>query len=114
ENEDTTWAPLHVERGFDRDADVVTAFPSTDCPVQFRGPSYEFSAAQLAEMLSMKLARTRYFFSIGAYALVVSPAMQHAFYKEGWSKADLRRSIMETCCATAADLKRMGHWWYDG
>src|SRR5262249_8241910 len=28
ENEDTLWAPLHVERGFDRAANVVTAFPS--------------------------------------------------------------------------------------
>ena len=37
ENEDTSWAPLHVERGFDRFANVVTAFPSGDCPTRSSG-----------------------------------------------------------------------------
>jgi hypothetical protein len=114
ENEDTSWAPLHLERGFDRDANVVTAYPSGDCPTQVFGPAYEFAAEQWAEMLAMKLARTRFFFAIGAYVLVVSPGVQEVFAKAGWSKADLRRYIMDNCWETAADLKRMGHWWYDG
>jgi hypothetical protein len=39
--------------------------------------------------------------------------LQEIFAKAGWSKEDLRRYIMDNCWETAADLKRMGHWWYD-
>ena len=114
ENEDTQWQPLHVERGFDRNTNVVTAYPSGDCPSQILGPMYEFSALQWAEMLSMKLARTRFFFAMGAYVLVISPYALEIFLKEGWAKADLRQYIMENCYLSAADLKRMAYWWYDG
>jgi hypothetical protein len=52
---------------------VVTAFPSGDCPTQVFGPAYEFAAEQWAEMPAMKLAKSRFFFAIGAYVLVISP-----------------------------------------
>ncbi len=114
ENEDTQWEPLHVERGFNRDANVVTAYPSGDPPAHILGPMYEFSALQTAEMISMKLARSRFFYAMGSYVLVISPTLQETFVKDGWSKANLRQYVMENCYISAADAKRMGYWWYDG
>ena len=114
ENEDTPWEPLHVEKGFDRNDNVVTVFPSGAGPTNLAGPDYPFSALQWAEKFTRTLANARYHFCFGTYVLVLPPPVQQVFVKDGWSKQDIRQYIMENSFTTVANLKVLGSWQYMG
>ena len=112
ENEDTPWEPLHVNRGFVRDANVVTAFPSGFSPTQFAIPRYQMSALQAAEVMARTLTHVAP--GLTYYLFVLSPPIQELFLREGWSKGDLQEYLLEHTTETVAELKRRGRWRHSG
>ena len=108
ENEDTPWEPLHVARGFARDDNVVTAFPSGTTPTAVAG-STRMSAEQVADNLARNMAT-----GLTYYVLVLSPPLQEIFLNAGWSRSDLHQYIIDNAWQTAAQLKRNGRWYYFG
>ena len=112
ENEDTPWEPLHLERGFARDANVVTAFPSGFSPSQFAVPRYRMSASQAADIMARTLTDVAP--GLTYYLFVLSPPIQELFLREGWSKRDLQEYLFEQTSETVAWLKRRGRWRHFG
>jgi len=99
------WGPLHVERGFDPDDSVVTAFAMTSGPTQMVDQDSR-SAAQLAGSLGLCLESA--FHPKAHYAtevlMVVCPEHVDTLMRDGYSKQDLRARIQEVTSRPIRDL----------
>lgn len=98
------WQPLHVERGFGAQDDVVTAF-ALEAP---RGIADQVarSAHALAGSFGLGLEsvwHTKYH-GFGDVLLVVCPEHARTLAQDGWSKDDVRRRIQEITARPLRDL----------
>ncbi|GGC48669.1 hypothetical protein [Chelatococcus reniformis] len=106
--EESPWAPLHVERGFAPDQSTVMVFCG-------RSPEpVENRVAGSAEGILITIADTMS--RLGAMLGIRGPAMvvmgpEHAGIiggKCGWSKADVKQFLFENWRRPVADLERVG------
>ena len=107
DEEGSPWAPLHVDRGFDRDVSTVTMATG-------RGPvNVTNELARTSDAVLLPLADTM---SCGAWAgswpcrwlVIIGPDNASILVEEGWSKADVQRYLMENAQRPVKDLKRLG------
>ena len=104
EAEDTAWEPLHVQRGFARDASTVTLFAGEGVQgvVDQKSRTPESLARTFAACLRAvdhpKLAMA------GDAVLVVSPDHGRVFLEAGWSKARLLDELTRLLTGPADDL----------
>ncbi len=95
--EASPWEPLHVERGLQREDSAVTLF-AAEAP---HGISDHASrtAKSLAGSLGWSMAclwNAKHFPLYSQTMLVVGPEHARTFKDDGWSKADLKRFLVET------------------
>lgn len=107
ERPDSRWPPLHVERGFDVNASMVTVFPT--------GGDFEFvrihrtdCAEHILAPIVDSLSKGR--FAWGPYMVVLPPNLIDRLDSEGWNKADVRAYIIERSQRSIAGLKRRLRW----
>jgi len=100
-----SWSPLHVERGFSPDDSVVTAI------MQSAGPSqvvdqYSRTARAIGGSIGIKAAAIQNPKqpAWGESLIIVSPEHYDTISRDGWSKADLRRRILEISTRPFRDL----------
>ena len=104
EAEDSAWEPLHVQRGFARDASTVTLFAGEGVQgvVDQKSRTPESLARTFAACLRAvdhpKLAMA------GDAVLVVSPDHGRVFLEAGWSKARLLDELTRLLTGPADDL----------
>lgn len=103
--ERSPWDPLHVERGFDPNQSVVTAFGMSS------GPTYMVdqdsrTASQLAGSfgLCLKTAFHPRAHSATDVLVVVCPEHVDTLQRDGYSKSDIRKRILEVTNVRLADL----------
>lgn len=109
ENEDTSWEPLHVTRGFSRETSAITAVPHFHAgPQQFVAyPPEAFPSAESLASLITETAADHSSASLGRTTLVlISPPMQRRFAEAGWTKQTLRDYIMNNLRYPVAKFKR--------
>ncbi|MSQ26273.1 MAG: hypothetical protein EXR49_08450 [Dehalococcoidia bacterium] len=107
ENEEDfpTMTPLHVERGFRREENVVTVFPTAG-HVQVSLHADGTAAAMVDTLVQYMTGAGRLG---GRYALVVlPPECIEIFVRDGWTKADIRKAIFEKGARSVAWAKRNG------
>ena len=110
--EDSPWEPLHVERGFARDADVVTAhFARSTLHVENRMSSRpEEILLTIADSMSYAGA-----WQAGrGYTVVMGPEHAQLLARHGWSKSAARRFIWEHWGRRRGDLRRLGLYRAEG
>jgi hypothetical protein len=108
EDEETSpWEPLHVERGFDREASTVTVL-AADAPL-----SVSDHRSRTPDELALVLARAAgatwspFWWPMDDDSLfVICPEHAALFADHGWSKARLREAIFAAACAPAGALRR--------
>lgn len=95
ENEEANpWEPLHVERGFARDANTVTtigALGTWSMNMTAKGP--EEVLAMIADTMQYP-ASSDYMYG-GAPFIILSPQHAQLFHRAGWSKAEVKRRLWE-------------------
>jgi hypothetical protein len=108
EDEDhSPWEPLHVERGFDRAASVVTLI-AADAP-QSISDHRSATPAELAGVLGWAAAGAwgPYWWPLGATSVyVVCPEHRALFAAAGWSKQRLREVMFAAVRRPAGELRR--------
>ena len=99
------WPPLHVERGFQPEDSVVTAFALTSGP-QLIVEQVARQAAQLGGSLGLTMASMHHprAYNNGDCLLVVSPEHLDAFIEGGYSKDDLRERIQSVSAKPLREL----------
>ena len=110
ENEDTTWTPLHVMRGFEHEQSVVT--------VTSVYPGTPYHAAVLLDDAKNMLETVCYSipncagaqWSPGTYTVLVGPHHVELFQREGWSKEKVRQHILDNAKISVAALKARRTW----
>jgi hypothetical protein len=109
ENEDAhPWEPLHVERGYRPEQSAVTVYASNSLYQVYNQlaaepePLLRCFADALCNLGSPNLR--------GFNQSLVVFAGEHAdmLRQSGWSRAEVRRFLVEQCRRTVADLKRAG------
>jgi hypothetical protein len=106
--EDSPWAPLHVERGFARDESTALVFAGRSPePVENR-----VSGSAEGVLLTIADTMSRLGAIMGSQnSIMVVMGPEHASIigqKHGWSKADVKQFLFENFRRTAADLVRVG------
>jgi hypothetical protein len=108
ENEEASpWEPLHVERGFPRDASTVTVL-AADSPLSVSDHRSR-TADELAHVLATAAAATwsPYWWPMDYRSLfVVCPEHAGLFAAAGWTKQRLREAIFASAVRPAGELKR--------
>lgn len=103
--ERSPWEPLHVERGFAAGESVVTAYTASSGPVLMVDQDSR-TASQLAG--SFGLALEAMFGVKQHYAtdtlLVVVPEHVDTLWRDGYTKADIRRRIQEVSARPISEL----------
>lgn len=99
-------SPLHVERGYAREDNVVTVF-ATGGHVQISVHA-EPTAEDIAKSLSHYLVGTGRLARFGWCVLVIPPENADIFVRDGWSKADIRQAIFEGTSRTAGWVLQEG------
>jgi hypothetical protein len=96
ENEEKNpWSPLHVERGFDRDADVVTVV-GAEAPHNVNdhiGKSAQGILTTMAHTMATMGSNNAYCF--GEPLVVLGPEHAATISKDGWTKEDVKRFLFE-------------------
>jgi hypothetical protein len=108
DEENSPWLPLHVERGFEKDASVVTVL-ACDGPHQFGSP--RGGVETILGILIDSLRSLTHFGSIGrgvAVTIVFDGEQRTELAKAGYSKADLRRYVYENTWRTVRDFRANG------
>ena len=110
----TSWTPLHVERGFDREDSAVTVF-ACEGPRQVRASNRPetmlYSAADVISSLGTSMASAG---SVGDTSTVVRQGEVVVVFAgtsdvwEDWTKDDIRRYLHPRLKRSLADLKRGG------
>lgn len=108
ENEEDfpTLRPLHVERGFAPEDDVVTVI-ATAGHIQIAAHA-EGTSQGIVDTICHYLVGTGRFTSFGFCALVIPPENAEIFVRDGWSKADIRRAVYEGTTRSVAWVKEHG------
>ena len=106
ENEEASpWEPLHVERGFARDASTVTVFAA-------EGPHNALSHYGLtADAILVTIGDTMAClgsFSAGQSFVVLAPEHVAILARDGWTKPRIKEALYGYARRTRADLKRGG------
>ncbi|HZQ34752.1 MAG TPA: hypothetical protein VFD32_02385 [Dehalococcoidia bacterium] len=100
------WPPLHVERGFARDQNVVTVF-ATGGGLQI-SLHVEQRAEQIAETVAHQLAHLGRNTGQGWLVLALTPEAARIVVRDGWSRAQLREAIYARATRSTAWLKQNG------
>jgi hypothetical protein len=105
--EESPWAPLHVEHGFDPSDSAVTALVVRSCMhIEAR---HTRLPEQLALDISNTIRRTGALIHETSSALVVlGPEHAQVFGRAGWSKDDVRQAMWEHAVNSRADLAAVG------
>ncbi len=112
ENEDISWEPLSVMRGFPRGVSTLTAAthymagPRQVIALPEHLPK-ENVALALANMLSEYCGEGSL---TSVQTVLLSPSFQRAFASEGWSRKDVRDYLVENVKASVASLKLRHRW----
>lgn len=108
ENEEQSpWAPFHVDLGFDADESVVTAFVIRS--VIHIEARHAMTPEQLAYDFVDTITRTgALIHEDTSTLLVLTPEHANLFADAGWSKDDLRNFVFEHAVRDRADLVRTG------
>ena len=103
--ERSPWPPLHVERGFDAEDSVVTAFAMTSGPALCVDQSSR-TARQLAGSFALSLEAAHHVRAhFGSDALlVVSPEHVDTLKRDGFSKDDIRDHVQQVTARPMAEL----------
>lgn len=105
--EQSPWAPFHVDLGFDADESVVTAFVIRS--VIHIEARHAMTPEQLAHDFVDTIARTgALIHEHTSTLLVLTPEHADLFANAGWSKDDLRQFVFEHAVRDRADLVRTG------
>ncbi len=93
--ERSPWTPLHVERGYDLEQSVVTAFPAVPGPLTSMDQTSR-SAEPLAGSLAMSLQAMTHPKSGGRDTLlVITPEHVDTLWRDRWTKQQLRERLWE-------------------
>jgi hypothetical protein len=105
--EDSPWAPLHTDWGFDAADSTVTSFVIRSSEhVEARHTSVP---EQLAKDLADTLCRTgALIHETNTAVLVLCPEHARLFHHAGWSKADLQQFLYEHALISRAHLAEVG------
>ncbi len=95
ENEEANpWEPLHVERGFARDANTVTTIGALGTwSMNMTAKGAEEVLAMIADTMQYP-ASSDYLYG-GAPFIILSPQHAALFHRAGWSKAEVKRRLWE-------------------
>ncbi len=107
ENEDTPWAPLHVQRGFAREDSTVTVVGTMDGVIQFVTPNFS-NPEGLCDLMAWRIGNS--FFTLGSYVVMIAPTFQQHFLDKGWSKDDIGAYLAAHVKRSVASLKVDGRW----
>jgi hypothetical protein len=103
--EESPWEPLHVERGYPREASTVTVFAA-------EGPHNALTHYGLtADAIIVTLADTMASlgsFSPGQSFVVLAPEHVAILARDGWTKGRIKEALYARARRTRADLKRGG------
>jgi hypothetical protein len=106
ENEgESPWPPVHVERGFRREQNAVTALAAL-APHQF----YNQLSNTPEGILTTACAHMCISAGVGGqpqYVLVIAGEHMRVMAKEGWSKDDIKRFCFENTRISHGELKRI-------
>ncbi|MBO0714788.1 MAG: hypothetical protein J2O39_06200 [Acidimicrobiales bacterium] len=104
--EDSPWEPLHVERGFAAESNVVTIhFARSTLHIENRS-SNKGEEVLLTIADSMSYAGS--YMAGRGYTVVMGPEHAALLARQGWSKSDAKRFLWEHWGRRAGDLRRMG------
>jgi hypothetical protein len=104
--EDSPWEPLHVERGFARDADVVTAhFARSTLHVENR-ISNQPEEVLLTIADSMSYAGG--WMAGRGYTVVMGPEHAQLLDRHGWTRAKTKEFLWESWGRRSSELERLG------
>ena len=93
--ERSPWTPLHLDRGYDLEQSVVTAFPAVPGPLVSMDQTSR-SAEALAGSLAMSLQAMMHPKAGGRDTLIViAPEHVDTIWRDGWTKQRLRRRLFE-------------------
>ena len=102
--EESDWAPLHVERGFPADTSTVTVFAG-EAPRAIRDQLSRTARSLGASMgLCLEAMAHPKLHGMGEVLLVVGPEHARTFARDGYTKTDLRARIQEV---TARPLREL-------
>ncbi len=95
ENEEANpWEPLHVERGFARDANTVTTIGALGTwSMNMTAKGAEEVLAMIADTMQYP-ASSDYMYG-GMPFIILSPQHAALFHRAGWSKAEVKRRLWE-------------------
>jgi hypothetical protein len=107
--EDSPWAPLHVDRGFATDADAITTVSArAPEPVENRMTREpEGILLTIADTMSRMGALTMAV-NVPTKVVVMGPEHANTIAGRGWSKQDVKQFLHEHCRKPIADLARIG------
>lgn len=103
--ERSNWDPLHVERGFEPEDSVVTAFTMSSGPVLTTDESSlhgDLLAGTIAQCVQTILAPKAY--GVTDCLIVVSPEHVDTFSRDEYQKADIRRRIQSVTQRTYREM----------
>jgi len=103
--ERSPWEPLHVERGFQREDDVVTVFGLEPGP-RLIVDQLSRTAHALAGSFGMALESCWHpkLHAYGEVLLVISPEHADTIKRDGWTKAQVRTRIQEASARPIREL----------
>jgi hypothetical protein len=94
--ERSPWEPLHVERGFDRNDNVVTLFALEGAPHQIADQTSRTARSLAGSLgLGMECGWHPKTHGVGDTLLVISPEHADTLWRDRWSKDDVRNRIQE-------------------
>jgi hypothetical protein len=103
--EESPWEPLHVERGFAREASTVTVF-AAESPhnvLTHYGQTADAIVYAIADTMAALGS-----FSPGQSFVVLAPEHVAMLARDGWDKARIKGALYAQARRTRADLKRGG------
>lgn len=106
----SAWGPMHTERKFAEDASVLTAAsiePGAPYQIKTTDPEPERMLDALCDATAGWGAAL---WCRGTYVVLVGPHHAAWLSENGWSRADVRRYVLDHTKATVADLKKREAW----
>ncbi|MBL8386104.1 MAG: hypothetical protein JNM90_23675 [Burkholderiales bacterium] len=108
DEEDNPWLPLAVERGVPAGESAVTVF-AAGAPHQILN-EWTHDPKELLDTYAAAIRANMLTYSIwhGNYALVIARQHRDIFARAGWSKADIRAYMFETCWVKRKEWRTVG------
>ncbi|HEY4684656.1 MAG TPA: hypothetical protein VII57_01285 [Dehalococcoidia bacterium] len=104
--EESPWEPLHVERGFAKDASVVTAhFARSNLHVENRRSN---KPEQVLLTIADSMSYAGSFEAGRGYTVVMGPEHAQLLARQGWTKQAAKQFIWEHWGRTRGELRRFG------